>query len=107
MISYDDFKKVEMKIGTVISAQRIPNTDKLINCTVDIGDENHRTIVSGIAEFYEPEELIGKQFPYVTNLEPRTICGVESRGMIIAISGEHGLSTMSPDKEVNPGSVIG
>ena len=106
MISYDDFKKIEMKIGTVTAAERVPGTDKLIKCTVDVGEEEKRTIVSGVAAFYEPEDLVGKQFPYVTNLEPRTICGVESQGMIMAVGGEHGLATLSPNKEVSPGSPI-
>lgn len=106
MISYDDFKKIEMKIGTVTAAERVPDTDKLIQCTVDVGEDAPRTIVSGIAAFFEPEDLVGKQFPYVTNLEPRTIRGVESQGMIMAVGGEHGLATLSPNTEVAPGSAI-
>ncbi len=107
MIAYEDFKKVEMKIGTVKEAERVPDTDKLIKLTVDVGEEDLRTIVSGIAEYYpEPEALVGKQFPFVTNLEPRKLRGVESQGMIMAVAGEHGLAMFSPDKQVEPGSTI-
>ena len=107
MISYEDFKKVEMKIGTVTAAERVPDTDKLIKCTVNVGEDEPRTIVSGIAEHYpDPEELVGKQFPYVLNLEPRTIRGIESQGMIMAVGGEHGIALMSPDTDVIPGSPI-
>lgn len=107
MITYEDFKKVEIKIGTIKEAERIPDTDKLVKFTVDVGEEESRTIVSGIAQHYpEPEKLIGKQFPFVLNLEPRTLKGVESQGMIMAVGGEHGLAMLEVDKNVEPGSSI-
>ncbi len=89
-IEYEDFKKIDMKIGLVTAAERVEDTDKLIKCQVDFGDEfGIRQIVSGIAEYVAVEDLVGKKFPYVLNLAPRTIRGVESQGMILATGG-HG-----------------
>lgn len=105
-ISYDDFAKLDIRIGTVAAAELVPDTDKLIKCTVDFGDYGTRTIVSGIAQWKKPEELIGRQFPYIVNLEPRVIRGVESRGMILAVGAEDGIALLNPDKGVLPGSRI-
>ena len=69
-VSYDDFAKLEIRIGTVVAAELVPDTNKLIKCTVDFGEFGTRTIVSGIAEWKKPEELVGRQFPYITNLAP-------------------------------------
>ena len=115
-ITYDDFTKLEMCIGTVVSAELVPETDKLIKCVVNFGELGERTIVSGIAERpaeggsasggKKPEDLIGRQFPYVVNLAPRIIRGVESQGMILAIRDKDGVSLLNPDREVEPGSHI-
>lgn len=106
MIPYDDFKKIQMKIGKVIAAQKVERSDKLLKLEVDFG-EDKRTIVSGIAEVYEPEDLIGKQMPFVTNLEPRTIFGIESNGMILAAHGEDDEPVvMFVEKDVPDGSQI-
>jgi len=106
-ISYDDFKKLDIRIGEVVSAERIPDTDKLLKCSVTFGDDaGVRTIVSGIAEHVTPEEIVGQKFPYLINLAPRTIRGVESQGMILAVGGEH-FSLLSPlSTDVPPGSAI-
>ncbi|HBC59257.1 TPA: methionine--tRNA ligase, partial [Candidatus Azambacteria bacterium] len=73
-IPYEDFAKLDIRIGTVIAAELVPDTDKLIKCTVDFGEEmGQRTIVSGIAEWKRPEELVGRQFPYIVNLTPRML----------------------------------
>lgn len=83
-INYDDFKKVEIKVGEIISAEKVENADKLLRLEVDFGDHK-RQIVSGIAEYYEnPSDLVNVKCPFVTNLEPRTIRGFESNGMIMA-----------------------
>lgn len=103
-ISYDDFLKVDIRIGTIKAAEMIPDTDKLIKCTVDFGDLGERTIVSGIAEYYEPESLVGKQCPYVVNLAPRVLRGVESQGMLFASSPDGGCSLLHPDTQVPPGT---
>ena len=73
-IQYEDFAKLDIRIGTVIAAELVPETDKLIKCTVDFGEElGQRTIVSGIAQWKKPEELVGRQFPYIVNLAPRLL----------------------------------
>lgn len=88
-INFDDFSKLDIRIGEVIAAEKVEDTDKLIRCVVDFGREiGSRQIVSGIAMHIEPEELIGRKFPYLINLAPRTIRGVESQGMILAVGGE-------------------
>ncbi len=103
-ISYDDFAKLEMRIGTVIAAEMVPETDKLIKCTVDFGEIGTRTIVSGIALWKKPEELVGKQLPYVVNLAPRSLRGVESQGMLVAASDESGVALLVPERAVVPGT---
>jgi methionine--tRNA ligase beta chain len=105
-INYDDFKKLQIRIGLIVEAERVEGTDKLLKLQVDFGDEK-RQIVSGIAEFYAPEKLIGKQFPFVVNLEPRTIRGVESQGMILAISNGEKVVLLKPQKKVPAGSNVG
>jgi methionine--tRNA ligase beta chain len=106
MITYDDFKKVEMRMGTILSAERVPDTDKLIRFKVNFGDEE-RQIVSGIAGTYpNPEQLVGKQFPFVTNLEAREIRGLESQGMIVACATEEGIALLEPNIPVPPGSSL-
>lgn len=111
-ITYEDFKKLDIRIGKVIAAERVPETDKLIKCTVDFGSEEalglgERTIVSGIAEFIEPEALVGGLYPYVVNLEPRMIKGVESQGMIMATGGKEGQPfSLLRAEGVEPGSRV-
>lgn len=106
MINYSDFEKLRIRIGLIVAVERVEGTDKLLKLQVDFGDEK-RQIVSGIAEFYAPEKLVGKQFPFVTNLEPRTIRGVESQGMILAISSGDKVVLLKPQKKVLPGSHVG
>lgn len=107
MISFDDFKKLNIKIGTIVSAERVPDTDKLIRLMVDLGEEESRQILSGIAEYTECDSLIGKKFPFIINLEPRVIRGLESNGMILAVSSEDGLfSFLEPSSDVPAGSSI-
>ncbi|MFZ2555668.1 MAG: hypothetical protein WAZ27_00180 [Minisyncoccia bacterium] len=111
-ISYEDFAKLEIRIGTVVAAELIPETDKLIKCTIDFGNVDSggigmRTIVSGIALFRRPEELIGKQLPYIVNLAPRILRGVESQGMLLAASpGGEGLALLLPDTPVPNGTKL-
>jgi methionyl-tRNA synthetase len=106
-ITYDDFAKIEVRIGTVVAAELVPETDKLIKCTVDFGDAPDgggvRTIVSGIAAWKTPEELVGKQLPYVFNLAPRVLRGIESQGMLLALSDSDGLALLVPERAVEKG----
>lgn len=110
-ISYEDFAKLDIRIGTVVAAEMVPDTDKLIKCTVDFGDPlsggGMRTIVSGIALFRKPEDIVGKQLPYVVNLAPRILRGVESQGMLLAASpGGEGLALLLPDISVPNGTKL-
>ena len=105
-ISIDDFKRAEIKIGTVISAEKVPETDKLLRLTVDLGEGSPRQILSGIAEHVRPEELVGRQFPFITNLEPRVIRGLVSNGMLLAVGEGDTFALLSPTKPVDEGSHI-
>ena len=103
-ISYSDFSKLDIRIGTVLAAERVPETDKLIKCTIDFGEFGERTIVSGIAEWKTPDELVGKQLPYVVNLAPRILKGIESQGMLLAASDERGVALLHMERVILPGS---
>src|SRR3954465_8846334 len=105
-IQYDDFAKLEIRIGTVEAAELIPETDKLIKCTIDFGEFGTRTIVSGIAQSKKPEELVGKQLPYIVNLTPRMLKGVESQGMLLAASDENGVALLFPERVVQKGTKL-
>ena len=103
-ITYDDFAKLDIRVGTVVAAEMVPETDKLIKCTIDFGEFGTRTIVSGIAEWKKPEDLVGRQLPYIVNLAPRILRGVESQGMLLAASDENGVALLSPERLLAPGS---
>lgn len=128
-VSYDEFKKMDMRVGTIRSVEPVPDTDKLLKCMIDFGETEEvagedvedlggevekiikpklRQIVSGIREFYpEYEKLVGKQVLYIVNLEPRMIKGIESQGMLMAVDGKDGAPVfMTPEVEVNPGTKI-
>lgn len=150
MINYDDFAKLEIKIGTIISVEIVEGADKLLKLMVDVGEtkglseeegssaggttqdllshspseakENDqkvyssgtesevaapRQIISGIREFFEdPQILVGRQCPFLVNLEPRVIRGFESQGMILAASTESGFALLHPDREINSGARV-
>jgi len=89
-ITIDDFAKVDLRVGQVISAERVKGADKLLHLKVDIGEAAPRTIVAGIATAYQPEQLVGRKVVIVANLEPRKLRGIESQGMIVAASLEGG-----------------
>lgn len=133
MITFDDFKKIELRAGKILSAEKIPNTDKLLKLSVDFAEVEEvlgevaqtvsgetdtavtpkifkpkaRVIVSGIAlHFPDPQVLIGKTVMFCTNLEPRMIKGFESNGMILAVSDEGGaFSLLEPNNSIKPGTV--
>lgn len=89
-IPIDDFAKVDMRVGLVLSAERVKNSDKLMLMKVDIGESEPRTIVAGIAEAYTPSELVNRKVVIVVNLQPRKLKGIESNGMIVAASAGDG-----------------
>lgn len=105
-ITINDFSKIEVKIGIVRLAERVPETEKLIRLMVDFGEESGpRQIISGIASYVpNPEFLIGKHFSFITNLEPRTIHGFESNGMLFAVGSGESFAFLSPDRDVPPGT---
>ncbi len=105
MISFEDFKKLEIRIGKIVSAQKVEETDKLLKLEVDLGEEK-RQVVAGIAECYEADELVGKEVPVLVNLEPRKIRGVESNGMILVANDNGKLVLLHPEKEVAPGANV-
>ena len=108
MVSYDDFAKLDIVIGEILSVEVIEGADKLLKLSVDIGEDAPRQIVSGIREYFDdPQELVGKKCPFLTNLEHRIIRGVESQGMILAGSTEDGVFTLlSAETDVSPGTRI-
>ncbi len=88
IISLEDFKKIDIKIGEILSAEKVPETDKLLKLSVNFDEEKPRQIISGISVYFpDPQVLVGKKCSFVANLEPRVIRGLESQGMILAISG--------------------
>lgn len=100
----DDFMKIEIKVGTVLSVNVVEGADKLYILSVDMGEEKPRQILSGIREYTTAEELLGKQFPFVTNLAPRMLRGHESQGMILAGSDDNGLALFNPSKPLVNGT---
>ena len=104
-ISFEEFKKLDIRVGKIISAQEIPNSQKLLKLSVNIGDEN-RQIIAGIAGFYKPQELIGKHFVVLANLEPKRLMGLESQGMILCAESDDVPVCLTPLKEVPPGSKV-
>ena len=120
MISYDEFKKVEIRAGKILSAEKIPDTDKLLKLSVDFREvteekmedgtvkttPKYRQIVSGISQYFpDPKVLVGKTCMFVTNLEPRVIKGYESNGMIFALSDDGGnFSLLEPNNSIMPGT---
>ncbi len=104
-INFDDFEKLDMRIGTVEEADYVEGSDKLVKLKVDIGSE-HRTLVAGIAAQYSPDELVGKQIVVLTNLEPKRIRGVLSQGMMLAADEDGKPIYLTPEKEVAAGTRV-
>lgn len=106
MINIEDFAKVEMRAGKIVSAERVEGSDKLLKLSVDFGEENPRQVISGIAKFIKPEELVGTVCTFVTNLEPREILGLKSEAMIMAISSGELFSLLKVSENIPPGGVV-
>lgn len=105
-IEYDDFAKMDIRVGTILAAEKVAKTKKLLKLTIDTGIDQ-RTIVSGIAEYYSPEEIIGKQVSVLVNLAPKALKGIESQGMILMAENLDGsLSFISPEKPIRNGGTI-
>ena len=106
VITFDDFAKVELRVGRILTAERVPKADKLLALTVDVGEGAPRTIAAGIAEHYDPASLPGKSVVVVANLAPRTIRGIESHGMLLAGGGDRGRVVLVEVPGVEPGSRV-
>lgn len=108
-ISIDQFKKTEITIGQILAVEIVPDADKLLKLTVDLGEAAPRQILSGIRMYFEdPQVLVGKRVPFVSNLEPRTIRGLESNGMIMAVNDKdgNGFSLLEVGPHIAPGSRV-
>ncbi len=105
--SFEDFEKMDIRTATVLAAERVPKTDKLLKLSIDTGIDK-RTIVSGIAEYYSPEQMVGRQICILANLKPRVIRGIESKGMILmAKQGDGSMRFVTPEESVTNGAQIG
>lgn len=107
MIEFEDFLKLEIKIGTILSAEPIEGSEKLLKLEVNLGEEKSRQVIAGIAKKYKPADLINKQAVFLANLKPRTLMGLESNGMILAGHDENNLPViLCPSENVPNGSLI-
>ncbi len=104
-ITIDDFAKIQLKVGEVLACEKVEKAKKLLKSTVKIGEET-RTIVSGIAKFYTPEEMVGKTVVVVSNLKPAMLCGIESQGMLLCACNDTDVVLVSPEKKIESGSTV-
>jgi len=105
MVNFNEFQKIDLRVAKIVEAEKVEGADKLLKLKVDLGEEK-RQLVAGIANFYQPEDLIGKEIVVVTNLEPKTLMGIESQGMLLAADVKGQPVLLKPDKEVPPGTKI-
>ncbi len=105
-ISFDDFKKVELRVGKIVECEPVEDSDKLYRLRVRLGGDE-RTLAAGLAQHYAPDELLGKRVVVVANLEPKVIKGVESNGMLLAADdGSGNIVLLTPDGEISEGAVV-
>jgi len=106
IVSFEDFKKINIKTATILSVEDHPNAERLYVLKIDIGEEQPRQIVAGVKTAYQKEELVGKKILVVANLQPATIRGVESNGMLLAARVEDKPVVISPDKDIPCGIIL-
>lgn len=106
MITYEDFKKIELKVAKVLEAERVEGSEKLLKLKVDLGEAEPRQVIAGIGKNYDPANLPDKEIIIVANLEPRKLMGLESNGMLLAADSPDGPVILMPEKEIAPGSTI-
>jgi methionyl-tRNA synthetase len=104
LISIDHFRAVDLRVGVVVEAEAIPNSQKLLRLVVDIGEP--RQVVAGIAQTHNPDDLVGRQVILVANLKPTKLMGVESRGMVLAVRDGENLALLTPERTVAPGGRV-
>lgn len=106
-ISYEDFAKLDIRIGTITAVSIVEGADRLLQLMVDIGEDEPRQVISGIREYFaDTERLVGQQCPFLVNLEPRTIRGLESQGMILAVGDGETFSLLHPTDTVDAGAQV-
>ena len=106
-IPYDTFASLDMRVGTILTVEPVPETDKLLRLTVDSGEASPRQIISGIKQYFEdPASLVGQQAVFLTNLEPRTIKGLESQGMLLAADHEDAFALLTVSRPLPPGTRV-
>ena len=106
-INIEDFEKIDLRVGTVVDSKRVEKTDKLLCSQIDLGEGKPRTVVSGIAKYYAPEDIIGKQVIVVANLKPVKLRGILSEGMVLCASDAEGnLTLITPSKGIASGSEV-
>lgn len=106
MINYEEFSKVELKVGTILEAEEVEGSEQLIKVRVDLGEENPRQILAGVKQWYKAEDFTGKQVIVVANLEPKKMMGLESQGMMLAADTEDGPVFLTVPKKVPAGTKI-
>jgi methionine--tRNA ligase beta chain len=105
MINFEEFQKIDLKIGKILEAEKVENSEKLLKLKVDLGEEQRR-IIAGIGKVYQPQDLINQEIVVVVNLEPKTLMGFESQGMLLAADNNGEPILIKPEKEVLPGTKI-
>ncbi|MBU4346793.1 MAG: methionine--tRNA ligase subunit beta [Candidatus Omnitrophica bacterium] len=105
MVTFEDFKKLELRVAKIKEVKDHPDADRLYVITIDLGDKT-KQVVAGIKNYYKKEDLIGRQVVAVDNLEPATLRGVESQGMLLAAQDKQGICIIAPDREVQLGSTV-
>lgn len=105
-IEFGDFEKVDLRLGLIVRAERVPKSDKLLRLRIDLGEEDARQILAGIGEHYEPESIVGRRVVVVANLAPRKMMGLTSQGMVLAVSDDSGFSTLTVDREIAAGNRV-
>src|SRR5262249_50227103 len=105
-IDIETFGQVDLRVGKVLAAERVPKADKLLKLTIDLGEGTPRTVVSGIAEAYAPEALVGQRVVVVANLKPRKLRGIESRGMVLAAGDGGGSLRLGGPGDLPPGAAV-
>ncbi|OGN00444.1 MAG: methionine--tRNA ligase subunit beta [Candidatus Yanofskybacteria bacterium RIFCSPHIGHO2_02_FULL_41_29] len=106
MITYDDFKKIDLRVAKILKVERVEGSEKLVRLQIDVGDLGQRQLIAGIGTVYASEILVGKQIVIVANLEPKKLMGLESNGMLLATSDEMGPVLIAPESEVKEGAGI-
>ena len=105
MINFEEFQKIDLKIGKILEAEKVENSEKLLRLKVDLGEEQ-RQIIAGIGKVYQPQDLINQEIVVVVNLEPKTLMGFKSQGMLLAADNNGEPILIKPEKEVLPGTKI-